>query len=137
MFETVKYEVAAAVLVASLAGGFGAGWFVNGWRLGVKTAELQGVVDTQKQSLATLEGVNQRCAAGVADVKGAVKVIADEAAARTEAATKAMQAAEKGAAAHLAAATSAMNRPPAPPGTECDRAAAEAEAYAKKRRGAP
>jgi hypothetical protein len=137
MFDTIKAEVAAVAVVASLAVGFGAGWAINGWRLGTKVATLEGVVETQKQSIATLEGANQRCAAGVADVKGAVKAIADDAAARTAAAAAAMKAAEKGAAEHLAAAKDAMSRPPAAPGTECDRAAAEASAYAKKRKGAP
>lgn len=134
---SLKLEILIVSLAGALLAGFGAGWLVNGWRLGTENAELKGVVETQKQSLATMEGANQRCAAGVADVKGAVKGIADEVRARSEAAAKAMKGAEEAAKQHLAAAQSALSRPPAAAGAECDTAAMEASAYAKKRKGAP
>lgn len=132
---SLKMEILVASLVGALLAGFGAGWLVNGWRLGTENAELTGVVNTQKQSIATLDGANQRCAAGVADVKGAVKGIADEARARSEAAAKAMKIAEEAAKQHLADAKSALNRPLPAPGAECDTAAREATEYAKKRKG--
>lgn len=126
--------IAVAVVLALAAG---AGWTVNGWRLAGELHRLQGVVDTQVQSLATLKGANDRCAAGVADVKEAVKAIADDAARRTAAAAKAAQQAEAGARAHLADAKAALNRPMPAAGKECETAAAEAVNYAKRRKAAP
>lgn len=129
--------IALAIAAASGAAGAAGGWSVNGWRLGAKVENLQGVIDTQKQSLETMEGANKRCTAGVADVKGAVKALVDEGNARTEAAAKAMQRAADAAKGHLADAKAALNRPMPSAGKECDTAAAEAAAYAKKRRAAP
>jgi hypothetical protein len=134
---SMKLEILVLSLVGALLAGFGGGWVVNGWRLSGDVARLEGTVDTQKQSLETYDGANKRCTASVADVKGAVKGIADEADARGKAAAEAMKKAAGEASGHLAAARDALSRPPALPGQECDTAAREATAYAKKRKGAP
>jgi len=133
----IELLIKVAVLVGLVLVGFGAGWTVNGWRLSGEVARLEGTVDTQKQSLETYEGANKRCTESVADVKGAVKGIADEAKARADAAAKAMQAAAVEAGKHHEAAKAALNRPLPAAGTECDSTAREAAAYAKKRKGAP
>lgn len=130
-------QTAAIAAVVALVVGFGAGWSANGWRLSAEVNRLQGVVDTQVQSLATLEGANKRCTAGVAEVKSAVKEIADDGARRTQAAASAMAKAAEAAKGHLADAKNAMNRPPIAPGQECAGVAKEASAYAKKRKAAP
>ena len=134
-------EIKLAILAAAIAGAFIAGaaggWAVNGWRLGKDVAQLEGVRDTQVQTIETLTGANQRCTASVADVKGAVKGYVDAGDKATKAALEAMKRAEAAAQGHLAAAKEAMNRPPAPPGKECETVAAEAGKYARKRKGAP
>jgi hypothetical protein len=130
---TIKLAILATAIAAAAAGG----WVVNGWRLAGELERLNGIVDTQQQSIETLAGVNKSCAAGLEDVKAAVKGYVDASDARGAAAAKAMAAAADAAKGHLAAAKDALNRPPAPPGQECATAAAEASAYARKRKGAP
>lgn len=134
--DQVKLLIKIGILVAIAAAGAIAGWTLNGWRLAGQINQLKGVVSTQKQSIATLEGANHRCFAGVGEVKGAVKSIADEAAARTAAAAKAMEKASRDAQKHHDAAQEALRRALPPPGKECDTAAAEAATYARKRREA-
>lgn len=126
--------IAVAVVLAIVAG---AGWTVNGWRLAGQLEQLQGVVDTQKQSLATLAGANERCAAGVADVKGAVKALVDDGTRRSAAAAAAMEQVAARAKGHLDGAAAALNRAMPAAGQECDTAAAEALDYAKRRKAAP
>lgn len=126
--------VVLIVLAVVAVAGFGTGWTVQGWRLGADVARLDGVVETQKQSLETLMGANERCTAAVTDVKGSVKAIVDEGVARTKAAADAMKRAEESAGKHLEAASSALARPPAPAGKECETTAGEAAKYAKSRR---
>ena len=128
---------AAALFAAGLALGGSTGWTLNGWRLSGEIQRLTGVAETQKQSLATFEGANKRCAAGLADVKGAVKGFVDDGARRSAAALKAMQEAAARAQGHLEDAKAALNRPMPAAGAECDTAAAEAAAYARKRKGSP
>lgn len=133
-------EVLIAAAIAGVVGlvtGFGSGWQVNGWRLSGKIQELDGVVATQNQSIDTLKGANERCTAGVTEVKTAVKGFIADADRRAQDAAAAMKAAAKVAQGHLDAAKNAMNRPPALPGKECDTAATEASSYAKKRKGTP
>lgn len=129
----IKVLIAAIALAAAAAGG----WWINGWKLGEELARRQGVIDTQKQSLATLAGANERCTAGVQDVKTAVQGYIAEGARRSEAAAAAMEHAAAAAQGHQDAAKAALNRLQAPKGKECDTAAAEASAYARKRKGAP
>lgn len=119
------------------AAGLAAGWTLNGWRLSGQIHALQGVVSTQAQAIATLEGANQRCTAGVAEVSAAVKAYVAAGAARAREAAEAMQRAERGAQAHLAAARGALERPAPKAGEECDTAAAEAADYARRRKAAP
>lgn len=135
--DQVKLLIKIGILVAIAAAGAIAGWTANGWRLAGKINELQGVVDTQKQSIATLEGVNKSCAAGVDEVKGAVQVIVDEGVRRTAAAAAAMAKASQDARKHHEAAQEALRRALPAPGKECDTAAAEAATYVRKRREAP
>lgn len=132
-----EIEILGIAVIVALVVGAAGGWFVNGWRLAGEIQRLTGVVSTQEQSLATLKGANDRCTAGVNEVKTAVKGFIDEAGRRGAAAAAEMAKAAKAAEGHLAAAKDAMNRPPAPPGKECDTAATEASSYAKKRKGAP
>ncbi len=132
----IELLIKIAILVGLAALGFGGGWIVNGWRLAGEVEHLEGVVDVQKQSLATYEGANERCVAGLQDVKGAVKVIADGVAARTKAAAEAMARAEQASKAHLEAAQGALNRPMPAAGKECEAMVREAVEYAKKRKGA-
>lgn len=122
--------------LGGLAIGGLAGWTLNGWRLGARVAELQGVADTQRQSIATLEGANGRCTAAVGDVKGAVKQIADDAAARSRRAQDAMEKAARAAQGNLKAARDALNRPLPKAGAECDAIEQEALDYAAKRKAA-
>jgi len=131
----LKLEIFIACLLGALLAGFGAGWMVNGWRLSGDVEKLNGIVETQKQSLETFEGANKRCTASVADVKGAVKAIADDATARAKAAAEAMARAEAGGKAHLEAAKAALNRPMPAAGKECDAIVREAVDYATKRKG--
>lgn len=131
----VALAVKAAILVGLVLVGFGAGWTVQGWRLGAEVAELQGTVDTQKQGLATFEGANQRCVAGLDDVKRSVKGYVDAAAARTDAAAKAIAAAAEAARAHEKAAADALARPLPAAGKECEAMVQEALDMAKRRRG--
>lgn len=130
-------QLAAGAALAALAAGFAAGWAVNGWRLSGDIERLQGVTETQQQSIRTLEGVNKSCAAGVLEVKGAVKTIAEDGARRSRQAAEAMAAAAQATQQNLADARQALARPPAKPGEECDTAAREAAAYARKRQGTP
>lgn len=130
----IKLAILAASLLVALAVGFGGGWTINGWRLGAEVARLEGAVETQKQSIETLQGANTRCVASVGEVRAAVKGMVDEERVRSKAAAEAMARAAKDAEQHLKAAKDALSRPPAPPGQECDTAAREAAAYAKKRR---
>lgn len=129
----IQLAIAAALIVAGALGG----WTVNGWRLAGEIARLNGIVETQKQSIATMEGANQRCTAGVAEVKDAVKGYVDAGAKAQQAAAAAIQKAAASAQGHLAAAKDALNRAMPPPGQECATAAEEAAAYAKKRKEAP
>lgn len=132
--DQIKLIVIAAIAAALVAGGFGAGWLVNGWRLAGEIERLGGIVDTQKQSIATFEGANKRCVAGLDEVTRSVKEFVEAGAKRSEDAAKAMAEATKSAKSNLDAARDALARPPAPRGKECETAAAEAAAYAAKRR---
>ena len=127
--------LAIAVLIALVVGAAG-GWFVNGWRLSGDLKEQKGIVATQNQSIETLKGANKNCTAGVAEVKDAVKSYVADSDARSAAAAAAMKKAAQEAKGHMDAVKEAMNRPPAPPGKECDTAAKEATDYAKKRKEA-
>lgn len=130
-------KLAAGAALAALLAGFAAGWAVNGWRLAGDIERLKGVTQTQEQSIKTLVGVNKSCAAGVAEVKGAVKSMADAAERRSREAAQAMAATARQAEQHLADARSALARPPAKPGEECGTVAREASAYARKRQAGP
>jgi len=133
----LKIEIVAALLAAALLAGIVGGWTMNGWRQGARVEKLKGVVDTQKQGLATLEGANKRCVAGVAEVQTAVKGFVDAGNKRAGEAAAAMKAAAVQAQGHLQDARDAMSRPPVVAGKECEGVAAEASAYAKKRKAAP
>lgn len=135
--EQIKLLIIAAIAAALLAIGAGAGWTINGWRLSGEISRLEGTVATQKQSIATLVGANERCVAGVQEVKGAVKALVDDGARRSAEAAAAMEHAAAAAKGHQDAATAALSRVQAPKGKECETAAGEASAYAKKRRAAP
>jgi|CXWL01.1.fsa_nt_gi hypothetical protein len=132
-------QVAIYLIVGAAIGGLAIGgaigWTANGWRLSGNVEKLAGVVSTQDQSIATLKGVNDRCAASVGDVKASVKALLDESAKRSAAAQDAMDKAAKKAEGHLAAAAAALNRPMPAPGKECDAIVREALDYAKKRKG--
>lgn len=135
--EQIKLCIVIALAAIALAAAGVGGWTLNGWRLSGQINKLQGTVDTQLQTIATLKGANDRCTAGVAEVTAAVKGYVDAGSARSEEAKAAMLAIADQAAGHLAAAKSAMNRPPPARGKECDAVAAEASAYARKRKAAP
>lgn len=128
--------IALAAFVLGLGAGATPAWIVQGWRFGAQVARLEGQVETQKQSLATFEGANKRCTASVAEVKASVKELADESIRKSAAAAVAAQAAAKAAEGHLVASRAALNRAMPPPGKECETAASEASAYAKKRKEA-
>lgn len=128
--EAIKLCIIAAIAA-------GAGWTINGWRLSGEISSLEGTVATQKQSIATLVGANDRCLAGVQDVKGAVKAYVDAGAARSEAAAAAMKQAAAAAKGHQDAATAALNRVQPAKGKECETIAGEAAKYARKRKAAP
>lgn len=131
--ETIKLCVMAAIAAVI----FGTGWGVKGWKDSGEISRLEGKVETQQQSIATLEGANTRCLAGVKDVQAAVKGFIDAGTERSEAARIAMEAAAAAAQGHLAAAQAAVNRAAPAAGKECPTAAQEAQAYARKRKGAP
>ena len=131
--DNLKFAIVVAALVVATT----AGWVLNGWRLSGKIENLQGVVQTQQQSLATLQGANMRCTAAVGDVRDAVAAYVKEGEKRAAAATVAMQEAAKASKANLAAAKAALSRPPAKAGEECATVAREAAEYAKKRKAAP
>lgn len=134
-------QIAIGLIIGGTTAGFGlggaAGWTLNGWRLSARVAELQGVANTQHQSIASLEGANVRCTTSVGDVKGAVKALVDAAEGRAQKAQAAMARAEKATAAHLAAARAALARPLPKAGAECDTLAQEAADYARRRKAAP
>ncbi len=133
----IKFEVAAIAIAVAMAIGVAGGWTMNGWRLGARVEKQQGVIETQKQGLATFEGANKRCTAGVDEVKTAVKGYLDASDKRAQDAAKAMQLAATAAKGHLDAANDALNRPPLPAGKECEGVAAEAAKYARKRKETP
>lgn len=131
----MSLEAWLAAIAAALLVGFGGGWTVKDWKDSGDLKEARGVIATQKQSLATLDGANKRCTAGVEDVKTAVKGFIDAGTERAAAAQAAMERAAAAAQGHEAAAKSALNRVQPAKGKECETAAAEATAYAKKRKG--
>jgi len=133
----LKTNVAIYLIIAALALGAAAGWVLNGWRLSGQIERLQGKVETQEQSIATLRGANGRCTAAVGDVKAAVQGIAERVEKNSRAAVAAMARAEKTAAGHLDAARSATARPMPAPGGECAALVKEALEYAARRRAAP
>jgi hypothetical protein len=134
-------QLAIGLIIGGTLGGLAigglTGWTLNGWRLSGRVAELQGVANTQHQSIATLRGANDNCTAAVGGVKGAVQQIADQVDKNSRAARAAMARAEKAAAGHLDAARSALNRPLPPAGAECDALVREAIDYATRRKAAP
>lgn len=135
--EQIKLAIAAAVVAGAFAAGAAGGWVINGWRLGAEIQRLEGVRTTQLQGMATLEGANKNCVAGVASVKASVKALVDDSEKRSADAAAAMKAAAAEASGHLAAAKSALARPPVVRGKECPQAASEASTYARKRKAAP
>jgi hypothetical protein len=135
--KLTEIQLGAIVAALAFAAGASSGWMVNGWRLGAQIEQLAGVVATQQQSLETLKGANQRCTAGVADVRKSLEAFYGAIAARTAAVEAAMKAAERASRAHQEAARQALARPAPKPGEECASAAREAAAYAAKRKGAP
>ena len=135
--DQIKLCVQLAIVAVVLAAAAAVGWTIQGWRLGGEIERLTGVVETQKQSIETAEGANKRCTAGLDDVKASVTAYVQ---AGTLAAERAAAAAQKAAASvqgHLDDAKAALNRAMPPPGKECETAAAEAAAYARKRKAAP
>lgn len=137
ILNPIAAKVVLIAVAVALVVGFGTGWQVNGWRLSGEIERLDGVVATQNQSIDTLKGANERCTAGVNEVKIAVKGFIADADTRSREAAAAMKKAAEAAQGHLAAAKDAMNRPPPKPGEECETAAREASSYARKRKGAP
>lgn len=135
--DQIKLCIQLAIAAVLLAVAAAAGWTVNGWRLGAEVSRLNGIVETQKQGIETMAGANKRCTAGLDDVRGAVKGYVDAGVKASREAAAAAQRAAASAQGHLDAAQEALNRAMPPPGQECDKAAAEAAAYAKKRKGAP
>lgn len=128
------YSIAGAA-VAGLTIGAAGGWIVNGWRLERDVARLVGVTNTQQQAIDNAKGVNDRCLAGLDDVKGSVKALVVENRTRSAAAQAAIERAAKKAERHLKAATDALNRPMPAPGKECDALVREALDYARQRKG--
>lgn len=129
----VKVAALAAVAALLVAGG----WTMKAWKDSGVISHLEGTIETQKQSIATLVGANERCAASVQDVKGAVQAYVAAGVRRSEEAAAAMELAAAAAKGHQAAATAALGRVQAPKGKECETAAGEASAYVKKRRASP
>ena len=115
-----------AALVLAVAG-FAGGWMVNGWRLGIEVASLQG----QNQ---TLTSANERCGVNVAEVKTAVAGIVKAAEKRDAAAREAMKAAAGEATGHLNAAAEIINRPQVPPEKQCDTVRDEQRDYVNTRK---
>ncbi len=128
----------AIAIAGALAIGFAGGWLVNGWRLGGELERRAGVIEAQEQSLKTLEGANARCSAGVAQVRSSLAAFYASVDRRSRRVEQALGEAERAAGAHLKAAAAARDRPPPRAGEECAQAAAEAAAYAARRKaGAP
>lgn len=131
-------NIAIGLIIGGTLGGLAigatTGWVINGWRLSGKVERLNGKVDARDQAIASLGDINARCTSSVADVKAAVKEIADDAAKRAAAAATAMQRAEKGAGAYLANARAALARPAPAPGGECEAMVREAIDYAGRRK---
>lgn len=127
-------EVIALGAIVAVVGGFVAGWAVNGWRLGSALEHERGVVETQKQSIATLAGANKSCAIKVDEANKAMSDLVNTIAERHQKAEAAIAKAEKQAEAHRLAARQALSRAPAAPGAACGAMQTEALDYAKRRR---
>ena len=134
-------NIAIGLIIGGTLGGLAiggtTGWTLNGWRLSGKVSKLEGKVETQQQTIATLEGANGRCTAAVGDVRGSVQQLVDENLKRSNAATKAMEKAAGEAKGHLAAAAAAMGRAAPKAGDECTTLARELLDYARRRKAAP
>jgi hypothetical protein len=131
----MKLAVTLGIAAGLVAAGAAVGWTLNGWRMSGQIRELEGTVATQKQAIATLDAANQRCSAGLADVRGAVQGFIADANGRQAAAAEAIERVAGAAEAHLQAAQGALARVRPAKGRECDQAALEAATYARKRRG--
>jgi hypothetical protein len=125
------------VILAAIAAAGAGGWVLNGWRLAGELERRAGVIETQHQALETLKGANDRCAAGVADVRKSLAAFYADVDARSARVEAALEEAERAAQAHQEAARAALGRPMPKAGEECASVAGEAAAYAAKRKGAP
>ncbi len=123
-----------AIAAAIFAAGAGAGWTLNGWRLGAEVAKLEGQRDALVAENALVRNANQRCAVDVAAVQTAVTGIVEASKGLTKAANDAMSKAGAAAARLTASADEILARPPPAPGKECETIAAEQADYVRKRR---
>lgn len=115
------------VATAIAAAGFGAGWTVNGWRLGTRIERLQG-------ENTVYAAANARCGVNVAEVKAAVAGLVDAAEKRAEEGRKAIAQAEKAAVVHINRAAGIIQRLPVPPEKQCDTVREEQIEYVRQRR---
>ena len=135
-FNPLYLLIAAAVLFgAGAVSGFGGGWTLQGWKLGKELATSQGEAKSLTLRNDTLVAANKQCGVNVADVKAAVKGIADDAKKVNDTAVAAMEKVAGKADHHQRKATEALNRPPVPPAEWCTALQKEATAYAAARRG--
>jgi hypothetical protein len=120
-----------AAVIALAAGG--AGWQLNGWRLGAQIADVEVELANATARVAVLEPANDKCVADVADVRQAFANLKAAEAKRAAAAKAALAKAELVAAANIETAKRIMaaTRPPA--GQECQAIMQEEADYVRTR----
>lgn len=124
---------AAAVFVAGLAVGTGAGWTVRDWKAEGSEQRAAGEIRALNLVNATLEAANGRCAVNVADVKAGVQSVLDDAHKVNAKALDNMARTAGEVAGHMAKAAEALGRPPVPPDQWCQALQKEMGEYRARR----
>lgn len=119
-----------AYVLVVFAAGFGAGWTLNGWRLGADVANLEVERANLTARVGVLEPANERCAADVASVREAFSALQKMDKARAAKAAQAVAGAKAEAEAAEARARAIETAPRPAKGKECEAIIQEERDYA-------
>src|SRR3990167_5615244 len=122
-----------AYVLVVFAAGFGAGWTLNGWRLGADVADLEVERANLTARVGVLEPANDKCAADVAEIKSAYAHLARQDKARAAKSAQAVSEAKGKADAAQARFDAIMNAPRPTAGKECEAIVKEEADYVRSR----
>jgi hypothetical protein len=126
-----------AIILGSLAVGFGGGWGVKGWKDGATVAEVKSQKAAVESRNVELQSANSNCATDIEGVKKGVAVVVAHVEEREKAASDAMKAADLTIAQHKVKAATIKKLPTIAqsPAAQCAAIIREQVDYVRERKG--